>query len=102
MLIPEGEVHLIDAIIGIAGGFQCPPEYITSGRLTEKTDVFSFRMLVFELLVGRCKHHTGYHRELLDIIRNHGENIDISMIVDPAISREIEEYGKQKQLQDVY
>ncbi|XP_021764604.1 uncharacterized protein LOC110729192 [Chenopodium quinoa] len=54
VLIPEGEDHVNDAVVGTTGG--SAPEYISSG----------------------------------------------SMIVDPKISCEIEESGKQQQLQEVF
>lgn len=31
------------------------PEYITTGRFTEKSDVYAFGVIVFQILSGKCK-----------------------------------------------
>ncbi|XP_022720107.1 non-functional pseudokinase ZED1-like [Durio zibethinus] len=50
--IPEGQLHVQ---CGSAPGIKkfIPPEYLVSGYLTEKVDVYNFGMLLFELLSGQ-------------------------------------------------
>ncbi|KNA15479.1 hypothetical protein SOVF_097920 [Spinacia oleracea] len=91
--IPEGEVHVNDAVVSTIG--YGAPEYMASGRLTAKTDVYCFGLLLLELLAG-CSRF-----KLLGMIRDHNQSIEISMVVDPAISTQVEENGKQQQLNDV-
>ena len=31
------------------------PEYTTTGRFTEKSDVYAFGMIIFQILSGKCK-----------------------------------------------
>uniref|UniRef100_A0A803LW58 Protein kinase domain-containing protein n=1 Tax=Chenopodium quinoa TaxID=63459 RepID=A0A803LW58_CHEQI len=100
VLIPEGEVHVNDAVVGTTGSNA--PEYIMSGRLTEKTDVYCLGVLLFELLVGRNRLTYWYQFDISRRIREHDQNLKISMFVDPEISCEIEDSGKQQQLQEVF
>lgn len=52
--IPEGQSHVEDAVIGRTGWGA--PEYIATGYLTEKADVYHFGVLLLELLSGKTNH----------------------------------------------
>ena len=100
VLIPEGEDHVNDAIVGTVG--YGAPEYSRSGRLTEKTDVYCFGVLLFELLIGVWNHqYGGYSLQLLRKIKDYGQNIEIEMIIDPKILEEVEEKGMRQHLKEV-
>lgn len=49
---PSGEKsHVSTRIMGTHG--YCAPEYLTSGKLTMKSDIFSFGVVLLELITGR-------------------------------------------------
>ncbi|MED6180686.1 Cyclin-dependent kinase 4, variant 2 [Stylosanthes scabra] len=50
-LFPEDKSHISTAIAGTLG--YMAPEYVVRGKLTEKADVFSFGVLVVEIVSGR-------------------------------------------------
>lgn len=50
-LFPEDKTHISTVIAGTLG--YMAPEYITRGKLTEKADVYSFGVLVIEVVCGR-------------------------------------------------
>ena len=50
-LLNHGESHAITAVRGTIG--RIPPEYMTAGQASEKTDVYAFGFLLIELISGR-------------------------------------------------
>lgn len=91
--LPEGETHVIvDRLYGTLGFMA--PEYLTTRTVTEKIDVFSFGVLLLELLTGHMAADparrdldkdillTNYVREHLN---HHG---DLNELVDPNILAE--------------
>lgn len=91
--LPEGETHVIvDRVHGTLGFMA--PEYLTTRTVTKKIDVFSFGVLLLELLTGHMAADparrdldkdillTNYVRENLN---HHG---DLNELVDPNILAE--------------
>ncbi|KAF8391583.1 hypothetical protein HHK36_023889 [Tetracentron sinense] len=98
--IPLGETHVKDDVQGTFGFIA--PEYCRLGLVTEKTDVFSFGMLLLELLMG--KPPLNFHCSVEDFdlmfweyVRSSVQNYPLSEIVDPAILEEIR--GIEQQVQ---
>ncbi|MBA0754297.1 hypothetical protein Gogos_019964, partial [Gossypium gossypioides] len=84
--LPQGQAHVEDAVIGRIG--LSAPEYVTTGYLTEKADVYLFGMLLLELLGGRKL--TIVERNILDTDEKHCAEI-FSNFVDPRISIKAEQ-----------
>ncbi|KAB1994913.1 hypothetical protein ES319_D13G127700v1, partial [Gossypium barbadense] len=78
--LPQGQAHVEDAVIGRIG--LSAPEYVTTGYLKEKADVYLFGMLLLELLGGRKL--TIVERNILDTDEKHCVEI-FSSFVDPRM-----------------
>ncbi|KAI4328200.1 hypothetical protein L6164_020574 [Bauhinia variegata] len=50
-LFPENKTHISTAIAGTLG--YMAPEYVVRGKLTEKADVYSFGVLIIEIVTGK-------------------------------------------------
>ncbi|KAI3940606.1 hypothetical protein MKW92_034699 [Papaver armeniacum] len=48
---PEGLGHVSTSVVGTVG--YAAPEYVQTGRLTSKSDVWSFGVVLYELITGR-------------------------------------------------
>jgi serine/threonine protein kinase len=99
--IPEGETHVEDEVCG-TGGFICP-SYISTKKITEKNDVYSFGMVLLGLLIGR------YPVEYLQGDEDEYQPLKVYLskramneIVDPAILAEEGGAGLEQQLQAVW
>ncbi|KAI4366014.1 hypothetical protein MLD38_021943 [Melastoma candidum] len=51
-LIPDNETHVSTRVAGTLG--YLAPEYAIGGRLTRKADIYSFGILIAEIVCGRC------------------------------------------------
>ncbi|XP_052206174.1 cysteine-rich receptor-like protein kinase 43 isoform X2 [Diospyros lotus] len=66
-LFPEGETHVNTRVAGTNG--YMAPEYVMHGHLTRKADVFSFGVVVLELISGQKNstfNHSGGSPNLLE------------------------------------
>ncbi|MED6199794.1 Cyclin-dependent kinase 4 [Stylosanthes scabra] len=83
-LFPEDKSHISTAIAGTLG--YMAPEYVVRGKLTEKADVFSFGVLVVEIVSG--KKNTSFITSSSSILQTlwslFGTN-RLPEIVDPAL-----------------
>lgn len=95
----EDQTHLSTRIVGTRG--YMAPEYLIHGHMTEKIDVYSFGVLVLEIISGR-KNNTPLHTSdfpcLLTVVWNHHLSGTLSNIID----RNIEETYREEVLQVIY
>ncbi|CAM8883671.1 unnamed protein product [Rhodiola kirilowii] len=69
-LFPEDRTHISTAVAGTLG--YMAPEYIVRGKLTEKADVYSFGVLVSEVVCGRKNSaFTQNSYSMLQMVWNH-------------------------------
>jgi serine/threonine protein kinase len=98
--IPEDQDHVEDHVRGTIG-FLCPT-YLSKRRITEKTDTFSFGVLLLELLTGQRSFDLNRLANdedvmLIDHVKNHATN----EIVDPALLVGEGGAGMEQQLEAV-
>lgn len=79
-LFPEDQSHISTAIAGTLG--YMAPEYIVRGKLTEKADVYSFGVLVIEVICG-AKNTDSF--SILQKVWNLYRSGKVSEAVDPSI-----------------
>ncbi|XP_040381626.1 cysteine-rich receptor-like protein kinase 2 [Oryza brachyantha] len=82
----EDRTHLTTGVAGTLG--YMAPEYLAHGHLTEKADVYSYGILVLELVTGqRCSGSIGSHggHMLLTKVWNHYKNSTIEIIADRSM-----------------
>ncbi|PWA53497.1 protein kinase-like domain, Phloem protein 2-like protein [Artemisia annua] len=66
------------------------PEYKKYGRLNKKSDIYSFGVVLFEVLTGRLAHH--FDKGIAPVARHHFEKGTIMEIVDRKIKEETDEH----------
>ncbi|PKU80155.1 cysteine-rich receptor-like protein kinase 2 [Dendrobium catenatum] len=82
----QDQTHLTTGIAGTLG--YLAPEYIVHGHLTEKADVYSFGVLVLEIVTGkRCSSPVGSHAEhsLLAKVWNQYKANTLDNVIDNRI-----------------
>uniref|UniRef100_A0A7N2LLQ6 Protein kinase domain-containing protein n=1 Tax=Quercus lobata TaxID=97700 RepID=A0A7N2LLQ6_QUELO len=82
----EGQSHLSTAIVGTMGYLD--PEYYTSNRLTERSDVYSFGIVLLELITGKraiTKSHNKDNTNIVDWVSPLLARGDIRNIIDPRM-----------------
>ncbi|MBA0669155.1 hypothetical protein Goklo_002002 [Gossypium klotzschianum] len=84
---PEGFGHVSTAVVGTVG--YTAPEYVQTGRLTAKSDVWSFGVVVYELVTGRRALERNLPRseqKLLEWVRPYiSDSKKFHLIVDPRL-----------------
>ncbi|GMI93679.1 PBS1-Like 33 [Hibiscus trionum] len=96
---PEGEKsHVTTAVMGTEG--YAAPEYITTGHLTMMSDVFSFGVVLLELLTGRQsvdKTRPGREKNLVEWARPVLKDIyKLDAIMDPRLEGQYSTEGVKK------
>ncbi|KAK4342761.1 hypothetical protein RND71_038577 [Anisodus tanguticus] len=86
-LFPENVTHLSTRVAGTIG--YLAPEYALFGQLTKKADVYSFGVLVLEIISGRSSSKSAFGVDLLVLVewvwklREEGRLLDI---IDPELT----------------
>ncbi|XP_076949192.1 putative serine/threonine-protein kinase PBL19 isoform X2 [Bidens hawaiensis] len=83
----EGNTHVSTAVMGTHG--YAAPDYIETGHLTAKSDVWSFGIVLYEILTGRKsleKNRPKEDQRLLDWVRRYPINSKkFGLIIDPRL-----------------
>ncbi|KAH0724398.1 hypothetical protein KY285_000236 [Solanum tuberosum] len=82
----EDKSHISTAIAGTLG--YMAPEYIAHGQLTEKADVYSFGILLLEIVTGRQNNrskHVEYTDSLVSIAWEHFQRGIVEKLFDPNL-----------------
>ncbi|XP_074573169.1 serine/threonine-protein kinase PCRK1-like isoform X2 [Curcuma longa] len=86
----EGLSHVSTAVVGTVG--YAAPEYVQTGRLTSKSDIWSYGVFLYELITGRPpidRHRPKSEQKLLEWIRPHlSDAKKFQKIVDPRLGDE--------------
>ncbi|CAI0471428.1 unnamed protein product, partial [Linum tenue] len=82
----EGLTHVSTAVVGTMG--YAAPEYIQTGRLTSKSDVWSYGVFLYELLTGRQpldRNRPKNEQKLLEWVKPYLSEKRFPHILDPRL-----------------
>ncbi|KAM7471799.1 hypothetical protein LguiA_009982 [Lonicera macranthoides] len=80
----EGDTHVSTVVAGTPGYLD--PEYYTSNRLTEKSDVYGFGIVLLEIITGRpAIAKTQERTHIIQWVTSTLQNGDVSNIIDPRL-----------------
>lgn len=91
-----GETHISTRVMGTMGYLD--PTYMETGRLTKKSDVYAFGVLLLELLTGRRTTGESGNDSLTTWIRPFlsQRRPDLNLLVDPQLKGEYSKAGAVK------
>ncbi|XP_077244195.1 cysteine-rich RLK (RECEPTOR-like protein kinase) 2 [Tasmannia lanceolata] len=102
----EDKSHISTAIAGTLG--YMAPEYLAHGQLTEKADVYSFGVLLIEIVSGRPNNmnkDSDYSDSLITVAWNHFQVGTVEEMIDPNLmlhNYENAEYMKEQIMRVVH
>nr|KYP67000.1 putative serine/threonine-protein kinase NAK [Cajanus cajan] len=85
----DGLTHVSTAVVGTMG--YAAPEYVQTGRLTSKSDVWSYGVFLYELITGRRpidRNRPKGEQKLLEWVRPYlSDGRKFQIILDPRLER---------------
>nr|POE68767.1 cysteine-rich receptor-like protein kinase 3 [Quercus suber] len=93
----EDKTHISTAIAGTLG--YMAPEYVVRGKLTEKVDVYSFGVLVLEVVCGKRNNSYSENSSILQMVWNLYEAGRPCEAVDPKLEANFQEVEAFRLLQ---
>ncbi|KAF7818634.1 serine/threonine-protein kinase PCRK1-like [Senna tora] len=85
----EGLTHVSTAVVGTMG--YAAPEYVQTGRLTSKSDVWSYGVFLYELITGRRpfdRNRPKGEQKLLEWVRPYlADGKKFQLILDPRLDK---------------
>ncbi|GAV62001.1 Pkinase domain-containing protein/Stress-antifung domain-containing protein [Cephalotus follicularis] len=92
-LFPEDKTHISTAIAGTLG--YMAPEYIVHGKLTEKADIYSFGVVVIEVVSGKkCNSFRQASYSILQMVWNLNGTGRLVEAVDPVLEGNFEDASR--------
>ncbi|KAL8495728.1 hypothetical protein ACS0TY_019738 [Phlomoides rotata] len=86
----EGHTHVSTAVVGTYG--YAAPDYIETGHLTSKSDVWSFGVVLYEMLSGRRsleRQRPKHEQKLLDWVKQFpADSRKFGMMMDPRLENQ--------------
>ncbi|GMP62199.1 hypothetical protein CsSME_00024388 [Camellia sinensis var. sinensis] len=93
-----GHTHVSTAVVGTYG--YAAPDYVQTGHLTTKSDVWSFGVVLYEILTGRRSFERNLpkmEQRLLDWVKQFpADSKKFSMIMDPRLERQYSLHAARK------
>ncbi|KAM3714400.1 hypothetical protein ACJW30_01G331400 [Castanea mollissima] len=96
-LFPEDKTHISTAIAGTLG--YMAPEYVIRGKLTEKVDVYSFGVLILEVVCGKRNSSFSENSSVLQMVWNLYVAGRPCEAVDPELEANFQEEEASRLLQ---
>uniref|UniRef100_A0A1J3GF30 Cysteine-rich receptor-like protein kinase 3 n=1 Tax=Noccaea caerulescens TaxID=107243 RepID=A0A1J3GF30_NOCCA len=97
-LFPEDKTHISTAIAGTLG--YMAPEYVVRGKLTEKADVYSFGVLMIEVITGRRNNAFSQDSSsILNTVWSLYGTSNLAEIVDPVLGDNFNQIEASRLLQ---
>ncbi|CAL5349860.1 unnamed protein product [Camellia sinensis] len=97
-LFPEDKTHISTAIAGTLG--YMAPEYVTRGKLTEKADIYSFGVLVIEVVTGKRNNTFSENSySILQMVWNLYGTGKLSEAIDPSLEGKFQEHEASRLLE---
>ncbi|XP_073003795.1 cysteine-rich receptor-like protein kinase 2 [Typha latifolia] len=89
----EDQSHLSTGLAGTFG--YMAPEYIVHGQLTEKADIYSYGILVIEIITGRKNHNSvassAEGQSLISVVWQHFNSNALIELLDPCLREQCSE-----------
>lgn len=94
---PEGVTHVSTAVVGTMG--YAAPEYVQTGRLTAKSDVWGYGVFLYELITGRRpldRNRPKGEQKLLEWVKPYLDSKKFRLIIDPRLEGKYSMKSAQK------